>query len=56
MVILYEGNRRGFFFVKKKSRRGKIQIVFKLSGKKTITGQNSEELFIKSTEGAIPKL
>jgi len=40
--------------LKKRSRRGKILNVFKLSGKRTITGQNSGELFVKSTEGAIP--
>jgi len=28
----------------------------KLSGKITVTGQDSGELYIKSTEGAIPKL
>ena len=46
---LYEGNRRDiFFFTKeKKSRRGKIPKVFKLSGKKTVTGQNSGELHTK---------
>jgi len=31
----------------KKSRRGKIPKVFKLSGKKTVTGQNSGELYTK---------
>jgi len=51
MVILYEGNRRGFFFIKKKSRRGKILNVSKLSGKKTITRQNSGKLFIKAPKG-----
>jgi hypothetical protein len=54
--ILDEGNRRGFFFPssKKKSRRGKIPKVSKLSGKRTVTGQNSGELCVKSTQGAIP--
>jgi len=40
---------------KKKSRRGKILKVSKLSGKRTVTGQNSGELYTKNTEGAIPK-
>ena len=31
----------------KKSRRGKIPKVFKLSGKKTVTGRNSGELYTK---------
>ena len=53
MVILYEGNRRGLFY-KKRSRRGKIRSVLKLSGKRTITGQNSGKfLLFKNTEGAI---
>jgi len=28
----------------------------KLSGKRTVTGQNSGKLYTKSTEGAIPKI
>ena len=32
---------------KKKSRRGKILNVSKLSGQRTVTGQNSEELYTK---------
>jgi len=37
------------FFIQKekRSRRGKILKVFKLSGKKTVTGQNSGELYTK---------
>jgi hypothetical protein len=47
--MLDEGNRRVFFFYdeKKKSRRGKVQKVLKLSGKRTVTGQNSGELYTK---------
>ena len=35
------------FHKKKKSRRGKIPKVSKLSGKRTVTGQNSGELYTK---------
>jgi len=37
------------FFIKRKkgSRRGKIPKVSKLSGKRTVTGQNSGELYAK---------
>jgi len=35
------------FLVEKRSRRGKILDVSKLSGKRTVTGQNSGELCIK---------
>ena len=53
MVILYEGNRRGLSYEKRR-RRGKIRSVFKLSGKRTIARQNSGKLLlIKNTEGAI---
>jgi hypothetical protein len=45
-----------FSFKKKRSRRGKILSVFELSGQRTVTGQNSGELYKKSTDGAIPKL
>ena len=47
-----------FSFQKKEKRgqRGKIPKVSKLSGKRTVTGQNSGELYIKSTDGAIPNL
>ena len=34
-----------FHHKKKKSRRGKISKVSKLSGKRTVTGQNSGELY-----------
>jgi len=40
----------GEFFLfkkKKRSRRGKIPKVSKLLGKKTVTGQNSGELYLK---------
>jgi hypothetical protein len=44
---LYEGNGRDFFFPyqKKQHRRGKIPKVLNLSGKSTVTGQNSGELY-----------
>jgi hypothetical protein len=47
--ILNEGNRRDFFFLssKKKSRRGKIPKVSKLTGKGIVAGQNSGELYTK---------
>jgi len=47
-----------FSFLKKekRSRRGKILKVSKLSGKRAVTGQNSGELYIKSTDGATPNL
>jgi len=35
------------FLVEKRSRRGKIRKVFKLSGQRTVTGQNSGELYKK---------
>jgi hypothetical protein len=35
------------FQKKKKRRRGKILNVLKLSGKRTVTGQNSGELYAK---------
>ena len=46
---LYEGNGRDFFFSlqKKQHRRGKIPKVSKLSGERTVTGQNSGELYAK---------
>ena len=50
------GETFSFHLIKKKSRRGKIPKVSKLSGKRTVTGQNSGELYIKSTDGAIPNL
>jgi len=45
-----------FSFIQKEkmSRRGKILKVLKLSGKRTVTGQNSGELYTKGTDGAIP--
>ena len=36
-----------FCFKKKRSRRGKMLNVSKLSGKRTVTGQNSGELYTK---------
>jgi hypothetical protein len=36
-----------FIQKKKRSRRGKIPNVSKLSGRKTVTGQNSGELYAK---------
>ena len=45
-----------FIQKKKRSRRGKILKALKLSGKRTATGQNSGELYVKSTDGAIPNL
>ena len=47
-VILYEGNRRGLSY-EERSRRGKIQSVFKLSGKRTITRQNSGKFLLLKT-------
>ena len=44
------------YLKKKKSRRGKILKVLKLSGKRTVAGQNSGKLYKKSTEGATPNL
>jgi len=41
------GETFSFLQKEKKSRRGKIPKVFKLSGKKTVTGQNSGELYTK---------
>jgi len=35
------------FILRKRSRRGKILNVSKLSGKRTVTGQNSGELYTK---------
>jgi len=35
------------FMKKKRSRRGKIPKVSKLAGKRTVTGQNSGELYTK---------
>jgi len=53
MVILYEGNRRGLF-CKERRRRGKMRSAFKLSGERTVTGQNSGKfLLFKNTKGAI---
>ena len=39
------GETFSFHHKKKKSRRGKISKVSKLSGKRTVTGQNSGELY-----------
>ena len=50
------GETFSFILKKKRSRRGKILNVSKLSGKRTVTGQNSGELYTKSTDGAIPNL
>ena len=36
-----------FCFIKKRSRKGKILNVSKLSGKRTVAGQNSGELYTK---------
>ena len=36
-----------FIQIKKKSRRGKMPQASKLSGKRTVTGQNSGELYTK---------
>jgi len=33
-----------------------VEDVLKLSGKRTVNGQNSGELIQKSTDGAIPKI
>jgi len=41
------GETFSFIKRKKKSRRGKILNVSKLSGKRTVTGQNSGELYNK---------
>jgi len=41
------GETFSFLQKEKKSRRGKIPKVFKLSGERTVTGQNSGELYIK---------
>ena len=41
------GESFSFHHIKKKSRRGKIPKVSKLSGKWTVTGQNSGELYTK---------
>jgi hypothetical protein len=41
------GETFSFYYKKKRSRRGKILKVSKLSGKRTVTGQNSGELYIK---------
>jgi len=41
------GETFSFLQKEKKSRRGKIPKVFKLSGKKTVNGQNSGELYTK---------
>jgi len=41
------GETFSFLQREKKSRRGKIPKVFKLSGKRTVTGQNSGELYTK---------
>ena len=41
------GETFSFIQQEKKSRRGKIPKVFKLSGKKTVTGENSGELCTK---------
>jgi len=50
------GETFSFIQKEKKSRRGKMLQALKLSGQRTVTGQNSGELYIKSTEGAIPNL
>jgi len=39
------------FSFKKRSRRGKMYIAFKLSGKGTLTGQNSGKFFNKHRRG-----
>ena len=41
------GETFSFIQQEKKSRRGKIPKVLKLSGKRTVTGQNSGELYAK---------
>jgi len=41
------GETFSFHHKRKRSRRGKIPKVSKLSGKKTVTGQNSGELYSK---------
>jgi len=43
------GETFSFIQKEKKSRRGKIPKVFKLSGKKTVTGQNSGEFYTKKS-------
>ena len=50
------GETFSFILKKKKSRRGMILNVSKLSGKRTVSGQNSGEFYKKSTDGAIPNL
>ncbi len=50
------GETFSFVLIKKGSRRGKIRKVSKLSGKRTVTGQNSGKLYTKSTDGATPNL
>ena len=49
------GETFSFLQKEKKSRRGKIPKVFKLSGKKTVTGQNSGEFYNKKHQGSIPE-
>ena len=39
------------FLSQKRSRRGKMYNTFKLSGKRTITGQNSGKFFSKHRRG-----
>jgi len=41
------GETFSFLQKEKRSRRSKIPKVFKLSGKRTVTGQNSGELYTK---------
>jgi hypothetical protein len=47
MVICIKVTGETFSFKKKKRRRGKILNVSKLSGQRTVTGQNSGELYTK---------
>ena len=47
MVFCMKVTGETFSFIKKKSRRGKILNISKLSGKRTVTGQNSGELYTK---------
>jgi len=42
------GETFSFLQKEKKSRRGKIPKVFKLSGKKTVTGKNSGKIYKKN--------
>jgi len=42
------GETFSFYFKKKRSWRGKIPKVSKFSGKRTVTGQNSGELYKKA--------